>query len=127
MEIPLILLNITNTLVLMSDDMKDDIDINRHIRGLYTMGNMIIKCFTHCSDPVKILLFKSYCSSMYCSQLWSNFSNPVSRKIKTSFNRVFRILMSLDHRASVLQAMLEAGVNAFDINVRHYIYFESSA
>ena len=64
----------------LSDDMRDDIYINRQIRGLYTSGNMIIKCFKHCSDPVKIPLFKSYCTSLYCSQLWSNFSKPVFRK-----------------------------------------------
>ena len=83
---------------------------------------MLIKCFKHCSDPVKNLLFKSYFSRVYCSQLWSNFNKPVFRKRKTSFNRAFRIFLSLDHRASVSQAMLEAGVNAFDINVLQYIY-----
>ena len=51
------------------DDMKDDIDINTEIRGLYTRGNMVIKCLKHCSDPVKILLSKSYCRCMY----WAKF------------------------------------------------------
>ena len=52
---------------------------------------------------------------MYCSQFWSNFNKPDLRKLKTSLNSIFRILMSLDDKASVSQAMLEASVNAFDI------------
>ncbi len=106
----------------LSDDMKDDVDITRQIRGLYTRGNMIIKCFRHCSVDVKVLLFKSFCCSMYCTHLWSSFSNTVFRKLRTSFNKVFRMLMNLDRRASISKAMLDANVNAFEINVRQYIY-----
>ena len=52
-----------------------------------------------------------------------NFRKTVFRlKLKISFNRVYRIIMSLDHKASVSQAMLEAGANAFDISVRYYSY-----
>jgi len=107
---------------ILSYDYMDDDDINRQIRGLYTCGNMLIKCFKHCSDPVKSLLFKTYCSNMYCSQLWCNYSSAVFKKLKTSFNRVFRFLMSLEYKTSISQAMIDNNVNAFDINVRNYIY-----
>ena len=106
----------------LSNDMKDDTDINRQIRGLYTRGNIVIKCFKHCTEPVKILLFKTYCCNMYCSHLWSNYTNAVFRKLKTSFNRVYRMLMNLERRTSVSQSMLYANVHAFDIIVRNYMY-----
>ena len=83
---------------------------------------MLIKCFKHCSDDVKILLFKTFCCSMYCSHLWSCFSTVVFRKLKTAFNRIFRTLMCLDRRASISKAMLDSKINTFDINVRKYIY-----
>jgi hypothetical protein len=66
--------------------------------------------------------FKSFCCSMYCAHLWSSFSNTVFRKLRTSFNKVFRMLMTLDRRASISKAMLDANVNAFEINVRQNIY-----
>jgi hypothetical protein len=83
---------------------------------------MVIKCFKYCSAPVKILLFKTFCCNMYCSQLWSNFSKASFSKLKISFNRIFRILMSLDYKSSVSHAMLETDVNTFDFIVRNYIY-----
>ena len=106
----------------LSNDMDDEYDINRQIRGLFTRGNIIIKCFRHCSEDVKILLFKTYCSNMYCSHLWSNYKTNVFRKLKTSFNKVFRMLFNLDRRASISQAMLESKIHAFDINIRSYIF-----
>ena len=39
----------------LSEDLKDDLDIKRQIRGLFARGNMVIKCFKYCSAPVKIL------------------------------------------------------------------------
>ena len=41
----------------LSGDMKDDTDVKRQIRGMYTRGNMIIKLFRYCQGPVKILSF----------------------------------------------------------------------
>ena len=74
------------------------------------------------SGGLGILLFKTYCSNMYCSHLWSNYKASVFRKLKTSFNKVFRILFNLDRRASISQAMLERKIHAFDIIVRSYIF-----
>ena len=96
--------------------------INRQIRGLFARGNMIIKGFRFCSDDVKILLFKTFCSSMYCAHVWSAYSTATFAKLRISFNKVFRILMSLERRSSISQAMLDANVNTFDIIIRNCIY-----
>ena len=105
----------------ISSDMKDDCDINRQIRSFYSRGNIVIKCFRHCSDEVKSLLFKTYCSNMYCSHLWSKYSIYSFRKLKTSFNRIFRMLFNLDRRASISHNMLLNNIRAFDVNIRKYI------
>ena len=105
----------------LTDDMSDDNDIKRQIRSLYSRGNLIIKCFKHCTDEVKLLLFKTYCTNLYCAHLWSSYSKSIYNKLKVSYNRIFRILMHVGSRESISMAMLYSNVNAFDITVRKYI------
>jgi hypothetical protein len=83
--------------VITSSDCKDDADINRQTRSLYGKGNSIIRNFKHCSDPVKIQLFKTFCSHFYCSHLYNKSSYT---KIRVAFKRIYRSLMNLDYRSS---------------------------
>ena len=39
--------------VFMSSNLSDDRDILRHVRGVYSRGNMLISKFRFCSDDVK--------------------------------------------------------------------------
>ena len=43
--------------VVMSDNKKDDMDINQHIKAVYARGNMLLKNFRYCSKSVKCQLF----------------------------------------------------------------------
>ncbi len=52
--------------------MNDD-DLARQMRSLYIRGNFLARNFRHCSDEVKVKLFKSFSSNMYSSYLWSSF------------------------------------------------------
>ena len=87
-------------LTMCSND-KDDEAIASQIRGLYCRGNALIKHFKYCSENVKSQLFKTYCSSFYCSHLWSNCSTESLRRLKVAHNRIFRVLMGLEHRVSM--------------------------
>ena len=51
--------------VLITNDLFDDLDINRHLRYLYCVGNTLHSKFHNCSSPIKNVLFRSYCMSMY--------------------------------------------------------------
>jgi hypothetical protein len=57
----------------MTSDFKDDRDIKRQIRAIYSKGNILISKFRKCSNEIKVQLFKSLCSNVYCSHLWSSF------------------------------------------------------
>ncbi len=107
--------------VTMTSDRQDHMDISRSIRTLYIRGNSLISNFKHCSDDVKVQLFKSYCTSIYCCHLWSNFSQDVYRRIRSAFNRIFRLLMNLYHRISISATFLQYGVNHFDILIRNNV------
>ena len=52
--------------VLLHYKMKITIDVSRQTRRLYVQVNMLIRNITHCSQDVKCMLFKTYCSNMYC-------------------------------------------------------------
>ena len=52
----------------------DNDDIKRQMRSTYARGNLIIKRFRHCTDDVKVKLFKSYCCNFYGICLWSKYT-----------------------------------------------------
>ena len=42
-------------------------------RGIYARGNMLHRKFKACNNEVKKKHFISYCTSLYCSTLWSTY------------------------------------------------------
>ena len=53
--------------VMLSNDMKDDADMNRHLRSFYARSNVILRKFHHCSaltvvgKPFEVLLQQVTC------------------------------------------------------------------
>ena len=45
------------------------------------------------SNNVKCMLFRSFCTNMYCSQLWFNSTSSSIKKLKTSYNGELRRLL----------------------------------
>ena len=108
--------------VLISEDGRDDIDIQRQTRGIYARGNMILKYSRHCSTEVKCSLFKTYCCNMYCSYLWCKFYAKSFNNIKVAFNRIYHHLMCLQRETSISMSMVENRINTFVVIVRNYIH-----
>ena len=50
---------------------NSDNELKRQMRKFYANVNMLIRKFSKCSVNVRCYLFKTYCSTMYCSALWS--------------------------------------------------------
>ena len=59
--------------VTFSSDEKDDNDILRQLRMLYTKSNRLLRLFQHCFVDVKLALFRSYCTCFYCPFLWTHY------------------------------------------------------
>ena len=77
-------------------DGKDDRDMTRACRQLYAQGNSLIRKFHMCTEKVKIKLFITYCSQLYCAHLWQFREYEKSyRKVKVAYNNVFRFLLRL--------------------------------
>ncbi len=105
--------------------MKDDIDMKRQIKGIYSRGNILLKWFGQCNDNVKIKLFKAYCSSFYCLSLWSTFTTNSHRKVKSSYNHICRNFLSVD-RSDMTAVMVLYGVKSFKEIERDLIFSFSS-
>ena len=76
----------------------DSDDIKRQMRSLYSQANSLIRKFHGCSTDVKIKLFQTFCSAMYCSHLWSVFTKQCISDMRVAYNNSYRILMNIKHR-----------------------------
>ena len=84
-----------------NNDLSDDDDIWRQTRSFYLRGNAIVNKFLHCSNEVKIQLFKAYIWNLYTSQLWCDFEIKTMHLLNMSYNNVFRNFFVLNGRCSV--------------------------
>ena len=86
---------------LMTNDLHDDVNIYKQVSLLYSRGNVLIRQFSHCSSEVKAHLFKTYCSNLYCSQLWSVYKASSINKIKIAYENIYRYLFNLGWEACI--------------------------
>ena len=56
---------------------------------------MLIRKFSKCSVDVKCYLFKTYCSTRYCSAIWFDGTKSAMKKLKVAYNNSLRRLLSL--------------------------------
>lgn len=97
--------------VQISENLKDDLSIINCAKGNYARGNLLKRNFSNCSQQVKLRLFQSYCSNFYCCALWHNFSQETYRKLKVSYNNVFRIVSGCrDPQASISEVYVRHNV-----------------
>ena len=80
--------------VLLNSFMKTSIDVSRQTRKFYAQANMLLRNFPYCSNEVNCK-FKSFCTNMYCCQVWFNFTSSSVKKLKYSYNSVLRRLICI--------------------------------
>ena len=90
---------------MITDKLGDDSDIKRQTRSVYCRSNMLIREFHFCSDHVKKLLYSSYCTNMYCAQLWWCYSESLLKKLRVAYNNGFRRLMNFGLESIVVQVV----------------------
>ena len=78
--------------VLRNDNLNDNDDIMKQMRGLYARANSFLRKFAACSFEVKLRLFQAFCTSFYCAHLWYKFTKQVLSKVRVANNNVFRLL-----------------------------------
>jgi len=55
---------------IITNDERDDKDMSREVRAMFTHTNILARRFSLCSAAVKIVLFRTYCICFYGMELW---------------------------------------------------------
>ena len=105
-----------------SSDQKDDKDLLRQLRLLYTKSNRLLRLFYHCSTDVKIALFRSYCTCFYCPFLWTHYKKSTHSKLRVAFNNVYRRILKLPPRSSASTMYAINNIDSFEVLIRKRIF-----
>lgn len=102
----------------LTDDLKDDVDIERERRALAVRGNMLARRFARCSDQVKITLFKAYCQSFYTSNLWVSYTKKSLNTLRVQYNNTLRMLLGLPRFCSASEMFAKSRTDGFHAIIR---------
>ena len=78
--------------------------------------------FPFCSNAVKNILFRSFCTPMYASQLWCNFRKSCMQRLRVAYNFGCRALYNLPWRAGVSSHQVQCNIPTFEALLRKYKY-----
>ena len=106
----------------MSDNLLDDCSIRKQTRCLYSRANSLLRKFSFCSAHVKLTLFRSFCTNLYCSQLWSTYTKKCLNNLRVAYNNAFRILMGYARDCSASNMFVSNSIPTFEVLRRKYIY-----
>ena len=70
----------------------------------------------------KCTLFQSYCTNMYCCQLWFNSTKSSLIKLSTSYNSVLRRLLCISKQYSASNMFVSRAIPSFAELLRKSIY-----
>ena len=107
----------------LTENLSDDLDIERERRALSVRCNMLARRFGRCGADVKLTLFNAYCQCLYTCQLWVKFCRRSYSAMRVQYNDAFRTLMGLPRYCSASSMFAEARVPDFYAVVRARIAF----
>ena len=108
--------------IICLNSFMDDNDITRQMRCFYIRGNFLARSFAHCSDAVKVKLFKAFCTNMYCCHLWFNFNKCTFNKLRVAYNNCFRKLLRLPRSCRASAMFVHNSVVSFGDILRKMVY-----
>ena len=107
---------------ILSSDGSDDLDIQRQRGRVYAQGNSILRKFHMCSTEVKIVLFKSYCTSLYTAHLWSNYMKKSINNFYTAYHNIMKLFIGLPKWEHNRPLCVEHDIPYGPALMRNYIY-----
>lgn len=107
---------------IITDRLEDDADMYRQRRMLYVQANMLVRKFHHCSDDVKVRLFRAYCTPMYAAPLWVNYKKETMRKLQVAYNDCLRILLEKPRSSSASKLFCDSGLSTLQALLRNLMF-----
>ena len=94
---------------------SDSVDIKKQMRNVYARANMLNAKFFNSSNDVKSMLFQAYCTNIYCTHLWWNYTCDVYKKFVVAYNNCFRRLLGYKLSCSASNMFLCNNVLHFSV------------
>ena len=107
---------------ILTNNGSDDLDIGRQRKKIYAQGNSILRKFYMCSLEVKVMLFKSYCTSLYTAHLWTNYSNKALNDFYIAYHNVMKLFIGLRKREHNRPLCVNLDIPYGPALMRNYIY-----
>lgn len=112
---------------IIDKDLSDELDIERQRKKIYCQGNTIIRKFYMCNYDVKILLFKSYCTSLYTPHLWFNYKSPTNKrgsmaKLYTAYHNVLKMFLGMSKFERTSPVCAYTNVPSCSALIRKFIF-----
>ncbi|XP_064292154.1 uncharacterized protein LOC135309756 [Plodia interpunctella] len=102
----------------VTEDLKDDLDIERERRALAVRCNMLVRRFARSTKEVKLTLFRAYCQTLYSSSLWFRHTQRAYNALRVQYNNAFRVLLRLPHFCSASEMFANARTDGFHALIR---------
>ena len=83
---------------------------------------MVVRKFAKCDINYKILMFKTFFSSVYACRLWCSYKVVTYSKIKVAHNDIFRSLLNVPRGESATTLFAQHHVNNLDVVLRKCYY-----
>jgi len=83
---------------------------------------MLIRNFSKCFVNSKLLLFKTYCISLYTAHLWSTFTNAAMRKLTFAYHGVLKMLLNVPRYHSNTTLFVNVGIPTFQELLRKTVF-----
>ena len=101
----------------MTKTFRDNCDINivqqTSCEPLFPVAQMQLKTN---------VLFRSFCTPMYASQLWCNFRKSCMQRLRVAYNFGCRALYNLPWRPNVSSHQVQCNIPTFEALLRKYKY-----
>ena len=107
---------------IIANGLNDNEDIRRQLICFYGRSSMLLRTFGACSYTVKLLLFMSYCGSLYTSSIWCKYTKKQYYQMEVAYNNVCRRFFGYDRFSSASQMFVENRVGNFETRMRRLTY-----
>ena len=92
------------------------------MRKFYANADMLIRNFFKCSVNVKCYLYKTYCSTRYCSALGFNSIKTALTKLKIAYNNNLHRLLGLPEYNSASEMFVNLNILSFGELLRKFVF-----
>jgi len=100
---------------IISNNERDDNDVLREVRAMFTRTNILARRFSCCSVSVKTVLFRSYCICFYGIELWKCYSlSTTVNRLRSCYIKCMKLFFNYSKYYSVTDMLTQLRLPSFD-------------